>query len=223
MHESERDRRLQAERAALAALQSASSLFVFDSQGDPPVGYTLTFRGRGLARIHESGDDVGIVQLHRIRMKLPPSYPDSGPAIHWLTPIFHPNVSSSGFVNLRAIELPWSRELGLDMVVERLWDLARGAYRNDGLASNFAARNWFRNQSALILPVDARPLCDRTPPSNVIKYQRRGAARGRDGASAPPGEVIYIDDKTPIPGPAPGAEPHRDAADGNNVLYIGDE
>jgi hypothetical protein len=166
---------------------------------------------------------VAVAEIHRIELRLPLSYPDGAPAIRWVTRIFHPNISNSGFVNFRAIGLAWDSDLGLDVVVERLWDVARAAYRNDEMASNFSARSWYREQTAFELPVDTRILRDLSPRSNIIRYERRGIMRVAAPTRKPRGDVLYIDEHTPTPDLPGRVSPPRDITDGNDVLYIGDE
>jgi hypothetical protein len=118
-----------------------------------------------------------------------------------LTPIFHPNVSFSGYVDVKDIGLPWDKNLALDAVCERLWDMARLAYVDLDKASNYAAKNWFEDHGELERPVDLRPLRDRESSSgaNVVRYQRRGAPRAARPQAPAAGGVLYIGEDTPIP------------------------
>ena len=231
MAELTREQRLVADFEALRALKAVSTLFDFEATGEPPDRYAITLRGKGLTRDMSSQADIEFIELHRCDVRLPYSYPDRPPDIRWLTPIFHPNISFSGFLDLRDVGLPWDPELGLDVVCERLWDVARLAYLNLDKATNYAAKNWFDQQTQLQLPLDHRPLRDKAMPaaSNVVRYQRRGGRR----AASPPGssdaDVLFIGEDTPAPElpepPAAAARrgpPQRPAAD-DDVLFIGDE
>lgn len=214
-----RTARLNADLAALESLRGESSLFSFEPAGDPPDRYTLTFRGKGLGREGMS-TDVSVIELHQVDLRMPYSYPERPPDVRWLTPIVHPNVSFSGFLNLAEIGLPWTPDLTLDILCERLWDVARGAYVNAEKAANYSAKNWYEQECSFELPVDARPLRDKAGVSvtNVVKYQRRG--KGVQLASATPMEVMYIDENTPVP-PLPAHQ--RRGRGGDDVLYIGPE
>ena len=55
-----RQERLEADRESLAALAAASTIFSFDTSGEPPDRYTLTFRGKGLARDSSASAEVAI-------------------------------------------------------------------------------------------------------------------------------------------------------------------
>ena len=224
-----REERLKADRELLMALQSASSIFTCEPVGDPPDRYTLTFRGKGLGRDASASSEVVTIELHQIDLRMPYSYPNSPPDIRWLTPIWHPNVSFSGFVNLADIGLAWTKDVPLDLVCERLWDVARAEFRNDAKATNYAAKNWFEKECQVPLPVDRRPLRDRGAGSggNIVRYERR-AGQGVALAGAPAsGDVMFIDENTPTP-PVPQRQPYvpvarRRPPNDEDVMYIGPE
>jgi hypothetical protein len=115
--------------------------------------------------------------------------------------------------------LPWTGDLTLDILVERLWDVARGAHVNLDKAANFSAKNWYEKECGFELPVDLRPLRDKAelPVTNVVKYQRRGRGVQLAGNSV---EVMYIDENTPVPPLPPRA---RRGRGGEDVFYIGPE
>lgn len=214
-----RNARLTADLAALQSLGGQSTIFSFEPAGEPPDRYTLTFRGKGLGREGMS-TDVSAIELHQVDLRMPYSYPERPPDVRWLTPIVHPNVSFSGFLNLAEIGLPWTPDLTLDVLCERLWDVARGAYVNLEKAANYSAKNWYEQECRFELPVDARPLRDKAGVSitNVVKYQRRGSAVQL--AAGTPMEVMYIDENTPVPPLPPRV---RRGRGGEDVLYIGPE
>lgn len=221
--------RLRADFEALTALRAASSILDFETTPDQPERYTVTFRGKGVSRESSPRAEVDFVEQHRVDIRLPYSYPERPPDIRWLTPILHPNVSFSGFIDLADVGLPWNPDLGLDAVCERLWDLARLAYVNPEKSTNYAAKNWYEKECQLSLPVDNRPLRDKAAPasSNVIRYQRRGQARDLS-AAGPAADVLFIGEDTPTPAlpvaetpPRAAYKPRRARRDGgDDVLYI---
>ena len=219
MDQDQRDYRLRSDLAALEALRAQSTILQFDVS-QPPDRYTITFRGKGLAR-GASGSEIGIVELHQIDLRMPYGYPERPPDVRWLTPILHPNISFSGFLNLGEIGLPWSEDLGLDVVCERLWDVARGAYMNLEKSANFSAKNWFEKEHRFELPLDSRPLRDRGGASNtnIVRYQRRGQ-NVQIPAPGMPSDVIFIGEDTPVPS-IPSRPPVRPRP--GEVLYIGPE
>jgi hypothetical protein len=218
---------LAAELECLRALKKTSTIFDFEATGDAPERYTLIFRGKGLAQETSSEPGVEFVELHRVEMRLPYSFPQRPPDIRWTTPLFHPNVSFSGFINVKDIGLPWERDLGLDVVCERLWDVARLAYMNLEIAANYSAKNWFEEECDLPLPVDTRQLRDKHAPSgsNVIRYERKGARSVTLPQPAAAQDVFFIGDDTPTPElPVPRRPPlRRPPPDDEDLFYIGDD
>jgi ubiquitin-conjugating enzyme len=222
-----RQERLNDDREILAALAASSTIFSYDGAGDPPDRYTLTFRGKGLARDVSAQSEVTIVELHQIDLRMPYSYPSSPPDIRWLTPLWHPSVSFSGFVNPADVGLVWTKDISIDVVCDLLWDLARGALVKPNKATNYAAKIWYEKECAFTLPVDPRPLRDRGPmrASNIVRYERR-AGQGVHFAGAPATtEVMFINETTPTP-PLPERQPYVPVGRrrGNqDVFYIGPE
>jgi hypothetical protein len=222
-----RQKRLAADRDALAALAAESTIFSYEEIGELSDRYTLTLRGKGLARQASAQTDAVIIELHQIDLRLPFAYPDSPPDVRWLTPIWHPAVSFSGFVNLADVGLSWTPDMSIDMVCERLWAVARLAPLPLSKAANYSAKNWLEKECTFELPVDPRSLRDRAviaSGSNIVRYERR---TGKTHFAAPKAttEVLFIDEHTPTP-PLPERQPYipisrRRTSD--DVFYIGPE
>jgi len=209
----------------LAALAASSTIFSFEASGDPPDRYTLVFQGQGLARDVSSQTEVTIVELHKIDLRMPYSYPSSPPDIRWLTPIWHPSVSFSGFVNPADLGIAWTSDVPIDALCERLWDMARGAFINPEKTANYAAKNWFEKECSRPLPVDQRPLRDRVSGSNIVRYQRRGGSAVQFAGVPATTEVLFIDESTPTP-PLPQRQayvPVSRRGENQDVFYIGPE
>ena len=130
--------RLKTDRDRLVALAAASTIFRFEPVGESGDRYTLIFRGKGLTRDPAAPSAVTVSELHHIDLRMPFAYPESPPDIRWITPVWHPNVSFSGFVNTADIGLDWTMDMPIDVVCERLWDVARAAYVNPDRAANAA-------------------------------------------------------------------------------------
>src|SRR4051812_26746051 len=127
MDQQSREGRLMADRERLAALAAASTILRSEPASDAGDRYTLLFRGRGLAPQVTVPNAVTVIELHRIELRLPFAYPESPPDIRWLTPLWHPNVSFSGCVGMTDLGVVWSPQMPIDVVCERLWDVARAA------------------------------------------------------------------------------------------------
>ena len=218
-----RRERLLADLASLKRLKEGSTILEFKSTGDPPDRYTITFRGRGVCRTSRGSEPgVDFVQVHRCEIRLPYTYPVSSPDIHWLTPIFHPNVSFSGFLSPEDLGLTWEEDMGLDVVCERLWDVARMAHLDLDSASNSQAKNWIASGPNMTFPVDHRPLRDKKQgkSTNIIKYSRRNDSSEFRSSRGP--DVMFIGEDTPtprLPNRVRVANPNND----DDVFYIGDE
>lgn len=156
---SPRMRRLSADYEAVRALCRESSILDVSCSGDPPTTYLLKFTGRGLA--FKPGTGIHEQMEHSVRVRLGSSYPRQIPELHWLTPIYHPNISANGLVCLGGYTTNWVPSLKLDDLCQMLWDMIR--YRNFDPASpyNRMAAEWARAQRDYILPLDSRPLRDR--------------------------------------------------------------
>jgi hypothetical protein len=220
MERGARDERLEAELDSLRALAKESDIFAFEAHGEPPERYTLIFRGRGVARARNAESEVQFVELHKIELRLPLAYPDQPPDLRWVTALFHPNLSFSGFIDLKDIGLSWEPDLGLDILCERLWDVARCAYLNLDHSTNYAAWSWFSGQQRLGLPVDLRPLRRTAGLSRTRGWDdRRWSVRPVRPLGAP-NEVLFIGEETPIPEPWLALRQHPPDRD---VLYIEEE
>lgn len=216
------ERRRAADLVLMQALRDASSLFTFEAQGAAPDYYQVRFKGRGLVRELSSSVRVGHTEEHACEIRLTPTYPQTPPNLRWLTPIFHPNISFGGFVEPSDIGIRWDSNLGLDLVCERLWDVARGYFVDFDRSANPAAREWYLRQSELALPVDPRPIRNlaQIRGTNVFRYQRKAGDTVRmTGAAAE--TVFYIGEDTPLPAfPTGDRSPKRRSDD---ILYIGEE
>ncbi len=220
--ETTRREKLAADLVTLRSVERASTILRFETTGDPPDRYSITFRGRGFRRDPSTGDIVSQT-LHQCELRLALSYPRYPPDIRWLTPLLHPNISFGGFIRMEDIGIPWSEELSLDVVCERLWDVARLAHYDLDNATNYVARKWVQEQRQVSLPADARPLRDKVTAANtnIIQYRLRGDQHVSFPEQEQRDDILYIDENTPIPA-VNLARPRRDS-DGSDVLYIGDD
>lgn len=180
-HES-RQGRLAAELQALQAIQSDSSLLDFECYGDPPDRYSLLFRGRGVLHASRDTSCLQCTDRHRVALRLPAGFPRHAPEIVWQSPIWLLSPGSGGTVTLAEIGLHWHCELGLDLICERLWDVARGAYIGPAQSNRRHPGMIFAPRHRQRLPVDPRPLRDRLPVERYSRYRPRTATR----------EVLYI-------------------------------
>jgi len=161
MPDSPRIRRLRSDHRSLVALKSESTIFDFIPIGDPPDQYVLRFKGRGVYR-PENSSDVLIRHEHEVLLRLGSGYPRSLPSLTWRTPIFHPNIASSGVVCLGAYGQHWAPSVTLEELVGMLWDMIRYANFDVDSPYNREAAQWARTIEKVRFPLDARPLRDIT-------------------------------------------------------------
>ncbi len=104
---------------------------------------------------------VAIRERHEIVVELGAAYPRLMPGLSWQTPVFHPNISSSGIVCLGGYGTNWVPSLRLDELCNMLWDMIR--YENFDVMSpyNREAALWARDQRDFKLPLDDRALRNR--------------------------------------------------------------
>src|ERR1044072_5943064 len=102
MPESPRSRRLRSDLRALEQLQAESSILRFEAHAafdGAPEAYVVRFHGIGAWRPALPAD-IMLRDQHEVTIRLGASYPRMMPELSWKSPIFHPNISSSGFVCL---------------------------------------------------------------------------------------------------------------------------
>jgi ubiquitin-protein ligase len=163
---SPRLRRLIADHDSVRQLVQQSTILDMSCSGDPVSTYLFRFNGRGLAL--DSDGNLMEQWSHEVRVHLGANYPRVSPELHWLTPIFHPNISANGLVCLGGYSTHWVPSLRLDDLCLMLWDMIR--YRNFDISSpyNRTAAEWAKTQRHFILPLDPRSLRGQTPPGGTV-------------------------------------------------------
>jgi hypothetical protein len=161
---SPRQRRLKNDFLSLTRLAEESSIFSFVAgrtyHDAPPESYVVRFHGRGLYR-ESSGDRVVVRETHEVGIQLGAGYPRMMPELGWRTPIFHPNISSSGIVCLGGYSTHWVPSLQLDQLCVMLWNMIRYANYDVESPYNREAAGWVRAQKIWQFPLDDRNLRDR--------------------------------------------------------------
>lgn len=179
LRESPRVRRLRSDLKALQLLRAESSILDFETRAalaDPPHEYHIRFEGRGVWRPPQSLD-VLVRDYHEVTIRLGASYPRMMPELLWRTPIFHPNISSSGVVCLGGYGTFWAPSLNLDELCVMLWEMVRYANYDVNSPYNREAALWAKTQTQYRFPLDLRPLRDRVkrPASSAISTQMESA------------------------------------------------
>src|SRR4051812_9455071 len=160
MRESPRIRRLRSDQKALEQLAADSTIFEFSPYGTPPDFYILRFRGRGFWKPDPTSDIV-VREEHEVHVRLGASYPRMMPELAWKSPIFHPNVSTTGVVCLGGYGTYWVPSLALVDLCGMLWDMLRYQNFDEKSPYNREAAAWAKSQSSFPLPIDDRPIRDK--------------------------------------------------------------
>jgi hypothetical protein len=206
--ESPRTRRLRSDLRSLEQLQAESSILRFESHAafdGAPEAYVIGFRGIGAYRPVVSAD-VLLRDQHEVTIRLGANYPRMMPELSWKSPIFHPNISSSGFVCLGGYGTFWAPSLHLDELCIMLWDMIR--YENYDVNSpyNREAALWAKMQQTFPFPLDRRPLRDLHSTHGTHSIHGTHSMNGTQGSlppirstlvsSAPPPrpDIIFLDD-----------------------------
>ena len=172
----ERKLRLEKEQRLMEQLAARSEVLGIETENQPADRYVITFTAKLVERANDSTDEIHWTDNHKVELELPWSFPRTAPDVRWLTKFYHPNVSSSGFVSLTDIGLTWDNNMTLDVVTERLWDVARYAWYDLEGASNYSARRWIKGNLSTVLPVDQRTIVPQqhAKVENIISYRKKG-------------------------------------------------
>jgi hypothetical protein len=208
MMDSPRTRRLRSDQRCLTQLKSESTIFDFIAVGDPAEQYVLRFRGRGVYR-SDGANEVLLRSEHEVLLRLGAGYPRGLPSLTWRTPIFHPNIASSGVVCLGAYGQHWAPSVTLEELVSMLWDMIRYVNFDVDSPYNREAAIWAKTVEPRRFPLDPRPLRDITAGQAGIRPVVSAPHIGVVSATAPAAvamngspthtrgaEVIFLDDVT---------------------------
>lgn len=137
-----RERRLTADLTQMQE-SAARQAMTFETQGNPPDEYEVTFEAKGIAL-----EDQRIVgnSKHQCHVYLHKDYPRRPPVITWKSPIYHPNIlgpERNGGVCIGS----WSPSESLSDLIDRIEALV--SYRSFSLddALDTDAAEWIRRSS----------------------------------------------------------------------------
>ncbi len=213
--ESPRMRRLRSDFKAIQKLKSESSIVDFVADGTPPESYLIRFFGKGFWR-PDGTNDVLMREQHELTIDLSAAYPRMQPELAWKTPIFHPNISASGVVCLGGYGTYWVPGVQLDELCTMLWDMIR--YKNFDTESpyNRDAAGWAKSQYTFQLPIDPRPLRDRTAGYAPANEPGKPPVMGRPQPNAA-ADVTFIEPEIVDAEVIDEPTPHRGDPD---ILFI---
>lgn len=152
---SPRLRRLHADLIAMMELVKVSDFIRFESAGNPPDRYRVTYTCRGLYLPPDAAEPQ-VAESHAADFYLHLEYPRRPPQIRWQTPIFHPNILSAhrgGAVCIGG----WTPSESLADLVIRVGEMVQYRQYNPDDVLDPQAAAWAAAHEAS-LPVDERPL-----------------------------------------------------------------
>ena len=131
------------------------------------------FSGKFLESLEDGKPHLNDEQ--KFEFQLPRGFPDQPPQVFWSTNIEHPNIDPAGKVRLADIGLNWESSMGLTVIAERLWDVARMAFVEQTDATNSSAGRWLEKNQELETPLNATQFgCgDSMKLENVFSYRRK--------------------------------------------------
>ena len=148
-------------------LKAESSIIDFQTMGNPPQKYLLSFYCAGIKL--DDASKPSIIQEHRCQVVLGAQYPSQPPDVTWLTPIFHPNIKLQAVCHSGQ----WAPSWSLAEFVSELADMARYAKYNLQSPLDTKAAEWAKRNLNLF-PLDARPIRDKMT-KMVIRIKPHGA------------------------------------------------
>jgi len=181
---SPRTARLERDYRDMVALRNDSTILDFETRGDPPEEYQITFHGKTLVK----NGAVRIADVQKLALRLGAQYPLLRPDVRWITPIHHPNIFT-GTVCLGRFSQEWTPVVKLADFVEILWDMARLSILNPHSAGPGAAKEdkyWADLDRQFGFPVDKRPLRDK-----VLRRDEGSSILRPEGAQD---DIVIIDD-----------------------------
>jgi len=158
-----RETRLRNDHQRIRDLVNRSELIqVLRTEGDPPEKYVFQFTCKGIERLGPGGRPV-YREKHEVSIYLHAEYPLKQPHLKWRSPIFHPNIHSTGAVCIGA----WWPAKTLDELILTLGEMVQ--YKNLGPKDpmNSKAASWaLRNRR--LFPIDYRPLKGRSLTDQIV-------------------------------------------------------
>ena len=118
--------------------------------GNPPEIYVLHLTCKGIISLHNNKPDFSA--SHKIAVSLDKEYPRCNPHLTMITSVFHPNIYSSGIIDVGA----WFPYMLLSDVIVQVIRLIRYEYFDTWSPSNRAALIWAVNNRHLFPLEDAQ-------------------------------------------------------------------
>ncbi|HTL33338.1 MAG TPA: ubiquitin-conjugating enzyme E2 [Kofleriaceae bacterium] len=140
-------RRLKSDYEALRRLAHLHPKIEIEGvQGNPPDRYRLKLKVKS---IREKGDEIEVVNEHRLEVTMPRGYPRDAPLFRMLTPVFHPNVAPHAV----CIGDDWTASEALDTLIQRVGEILSYQSYNTKSPLNGRAAQWV-DENKNKVPID---------------------------------------------------------------------
>ncbi|MBI4753533.1 hypothetical protein HY793_04085 [Candidatus Desantisbacteria bacterium] len=152
MQQSPRMLRLEEDYRSMHELIKKTKFITFESFGNPPERYIVTYTCRGI-KLDALSKEIIPTNFHQVEIYLPTTYPRVKPNLEWLTLIYHPNIGSNRHVCLGG----WAPSETLDRLCVRLGEMIQYKNYDEYDSLNASAATWaLQNKDKL--PIDTRQL-----------------------------------------------------------------
>ena len=159
-----RERRLNNDFRLVEELHRNSDLIdLVRSEGNPPDKYTIRYTCKGVEKVDNRNRPI-YREVHEVSIYLHAEYPLKQPQIKWMTPIFHPNIHTTGAVCIGA----WWPAKTLDELILTMGDMVQYKNLDPKDPMNSLAAAWARRNRHLF-PVDNRELKGASGTSDKIQ------------------------------------------------------